>query len=428
MAYGQRFIVLLTSIAVAIAFVLLLNSISQPRSTLSTSSDTQERLNTPSDTQERLEAPSGTQKRLDTPLGTQKRLDAPTGTRERLDAPTGTPAQCAKACSPCSKSPEYWNLTCHDIIETKPKMRPQLDSRRKVMMSFDTENFFYAWFAPITALLWMEAMKWKPVFIFVLRAESDSDIGPVFKYIIRHLEATGAEVIKIRNTLPEPYYLTGMVVMTLRYAASCMDWPDDPYILISDGDMWPMSAEIFNEQTSVEASVHLIWPKENVPGKSVVPSCYIGMNLSTWREVMHIKKGDDMMQTVAGLRNLVSKGSLSKSQQWSIDQYAFTKRLYDWKGFPDKVHFFGRDRARDRLDRGGGGTFAWRSGLLDSHVLRPGFIPQNWPRLRQLAAHFLDEEQMKWVDAYTERFCHLLFCTHNEIAKNKKPAFHPIGA
>ena len=134
-----------------------------------------------------------------------------------------------------------------------------------------------------------------------------------------------------------------------------MDWPDDPYILISDGDMWPMSAEIFNEQTSVEASVHLIWPKEYVPGKSVVPSCYIGMNVSTWREVMHIKKGDDMMQTVAALRNLVSKGSLSKSQQWSIDQNAFTKRLYDWKGFPDKVHFFGRDRARDRLDRGGGG-------------------------------------------------------------------------
>ena len=150
MAYGQRFIVLLTSIAVAIAFVLLLNSISQPRSTLITSSDTQE---SPSDTQERLNTASDTQERLEAPSGTQKRLDAPSGTQKRLDAPTGTPAQCANNCSPCSKSPEYWNLTCHDIIETKPKMRPQLDSRRKVMMSFDTENFFYAWFAPITALL-----------------------------------------------------------------------------------------------------------------------------------------------------------------------------------------------------------------------------------------------------------------------------------
>ena len=415
-----KFIVLLTSIAVAIAIVLLLTSNTQTRPTaslFSTSSVTQERLNTPSDTQERLNTPSGT----------QKRLDAPSSTRERLDAPTGTPAQCANDCSPCSKSPEYWNLTCHDVIETKPKMRPQLDYRRKVILSSDAENYFYAWFAPITALIWMEVMKWKPVFIFVLRAESESDIGPVFRYIIRHLEATGAEVIKIRNTLPEPYYLRNMVVTTSRFAASCEDWPDDPYILISDGDMWPMSVEIFNEQTSVEASVHIIWPKYYVPGKSEVPACYVGMNLSTWREVMHIKEGDDMVQTVAGLRNLVSNGSLSKNAQWSIDQKSFTKRLYNWKGFPNKVHFFVRDRSKDRLDRSEK-TFVWRSGLLDSHVLRPGFIPQNWPRLRQLAAHFLNEEQMKWVDAYTERFCRLLFCTHNEIAKNRKPDFHPGNA
>ena len=148
--------------------------------------------------------------RSDAPLGTQERLDS------HSDAPglSGPPAQCANDCSPCSKSPEYRNLTCHDIIETQAKKRPQLEYRRKVILSSDTENLFYAWFAPITSLLWMEVMKWKPVYIFVYRIESD--IGPVLKYIIRHVEATGAEVIKLRNTLPEPHYFRSMVVSTSR--------------------------------------------------------------------------------------------------------------------------------------------------------------------------------------------------------------------
>lgn len=112
------------------------------------------------------------------------RSDAPLGTQERLDSHSdaglsGPPAQCANDCSPCSKSPEYRNLTCHDIIETQAKKRPQLEYRRKVILSPDTENLFYAWFAPITSLLWMEVMKWKRVYIFVYRTESD--IGPVLK-------------------------------------------------------------------------------------------------------------------------------------------------------------------------------------------------------------------------------------------------------
>lgn len=206
------------------------------------------------------------------------RSDAPLGTQERLDSHSdaglsGPPAQCANDCSPCSKSPEYRNLTCHDIIETQAKKRPQLEYRRKVILSSDTENLFYAWFAPITSLLWMEVMKWKPVYIFVYRTESD--IGPVLKYIIRHVEATGAEVIKLRNTLPEPHYFRSMVVSTSRFVVSCRDWAENPYMLISDGDMWPMSAEIFNQQTSINSSVHIIWPRNYVPVKSVIPACYV---------------------------------------------------------------------------------------------------------------------------------------------------------
>ena len=403
-------------LASAIAIVVILFLILQKNYTHQTNKLRMAKLTTTFDTE--LE-------RSDAPLGTQERLDSPSGTQKRLDALSGSPAQCANHCSPCSKSPEYWNLTCHDIIETQAKKRkPQLEYRRKVILSSDTENVFYAWFAPITSLLWMEVMKWKPVYIFVYRAESD--IGPVFKYIIKHVKAAGAEVIKIRNTLPEPHYLRSMVVSTSRFVVSCRDWPGNPYMLISDGDMWPMSTEIFNQQTSVERLVHILWPKTYVVGKSVIPACYVGMNLSTWREIMHITKGDDMLQTIAGLRNLVGNGSLSKNAQWGVDQKVFTKRLYHWRGFPQNVHFYPHDRSEDRLDRAlMSKRFTWHPGLLDAHLLRPGFTPQHWPQLRQLAALFLNEERMKWVDAYTERFCRLLFCTENAVEDNRKPYFHP---
>ena len=140
---------------------------------------------------------------------------------------------------------------------------------------------------------------------------------------------------------------------------------------------------------------------------------------------MHITKGDDMLHIIAGLRDSVRKGYISNQAQMGVDQRAFTKRLYQWRGFPQKVHFYPHNRSEDRLDRTiGSKRFIWHPGLLDAHLIRPGFTRQNWLRLRQLAVHFLNEEQMKWVDAYTERFCRLVFCTNNAIEGNELAYFH----
>ena len=114
-------------LASAIAIVVILVLIPRKNYTHQTNKFRTAKLTTTFDTE--LE-------RSDAPLGTQERSDSPSGTQKRLNALSGSPAQCANHCSPCSKSPEYWNLTCHDIIETQAKKRkPQLEYRRKVILS-----------------------------------------------------------------------------------------------------------------------------------------------------------------------------------------------------------------------------------------------------------------------------------------------------
>lgn len=296
---------------------------------------------------------------------------------------------CSKACLPCSSSED---LTCRDVLAKKTNLLDLKFNRkkfkRKVVMSSDTMNLFYAWFAPITSLMWYE-MNWTPVVIFVESKSVGTDLE-VFKFIMEQVEAAGGEVIRIWNTLPQPFYLAGMVTTTSRFAVCVEDWPEDTYVLTSDIDMWPLDKRAFDKHTSVSAAAH-IFGDEKYPQ---FYACYNGMNVSTWREVVGFKKGDNILKVIAGMRKEHSRAHMS--WQWSVDQEIFTKRMKNWHDYPHKVHFYGpRNFSTDRLDRSlGAAKFTYSPGqYLDSHVLRPGFNEHNWGQLRALAAHLLNEKQ-----------------------------------
>ncbi len=89
--------------------------------------------------------------------------------------------------------------------------------------------------------------------MFILVYPDDADFTPplLLTFIIKHLEAAGVEVINIVYTLPEPYYLMGMVVMYSRYG------PEDTYVMLSDVDMWPLSKETFERETSTLHAVDI---------------------------------------------------------------------------------------------------------------------------------------------------------------------------
>ncbi len=328
---------------------------------------------------------------------------------------------CPGGCSPC-QSPNN-SQSCAEVIEMSAKVvkMPTREYNRKVIMSLDTVNLFYAWFAPITTLIWYEVMEWQPVFIFLYPNDPDFTPGPLLEFIVKYIEAAGGGVINIVNTLPEPHYLMGMVLMCSRYSICVTDWPEDTYVMISDADIWPLSKETFERETSFPAAAHVFDP----PQSPVFASCYIGMNVSTWREIMGFKKGDDIMKVVAGMRDQYPV-FMEEARQWGIDQEVVTRRIRKWNDFRTQVHFYGHDRSKDRLDRRPGpDKFVWRSGLLDSHLLRPGFVKEHWSKLRELATHILNDEQLKWVDDYAELFCSLVFCTNTTITESGTPVYHP---
>ncbi len=76
-----------------------------------------------------------------------------------------------------------------------------------------------------------------------------------------------------------------------------------------DADMWPVDKNAFDVHTSIPAAVH-VFDVENDP---LYAACYIGMIFSMWREIMGFKKGNDMMEVIAEMRQEDSPGEMSTS-------------------------------------------------------------------------------------------------------------------
>ena len=292
--------------------------------------------------------------------------------------------------------------------------------KRKVILSTDTQHLVYAWYAPITSLIWY-SMGWTPVVIFADTASSSP--GPVFKFIMKNVELAGGEVIKLKSDLPNKYYNVSTIAQVSRFAVCVADWPEDTYVMTSDIDMWPLNKTFFDQQTSFPTAIDLLYAD-----LSEYPVCYIGMNVSMWRRVIGIKKGDSITSVIKGMREEYSRSLLTNRAQWSIDQKMVTRRIKKWSGYPKDIHFyikrFNFRNMKDRLDRAPlHNKDVMPPEYIDSHVLRPGFIKKHWSHLRDIANHFLNDEQMKFIDKYAEDFCYLTYCTDTSVSI--KPLYHP---
>jgi len=58
----------------------------------------------------------------------------------------------------------------------------------------------------------------------------------------------------------------------------------------------------------------------------------------------------------------------------------------------------------DRIDRGGWpANFDWSKKYVDTHLIRPGATPENWPRIRPLIEHYIPK-RLEWVDKYVKEY------------------------
>ena len=335
--------------------------------------------------------------------------------------------KCLQNCVPCFCEGQC----CSKVLSRRPYIPSRVDHKRIVVTSIDTNNYHYSWYAPITALIWQNAMHWKLVLLVVYK--HDEDLTPVLKSILQFAEAAGAEIIYLKNPLKEPQYLTEMVVMQTRYLCGTFDWPEDTYVMITDLDMWPLKRSFFDSSVSADKDVHLLYA--NCFGDPltacIYPACYIGMKISIWREIMEISNQDDIFHDVSRARNQTwaSHAHVGKPKQFRTDQVYFQSKITKWKGFPDRVHFVSRQGSQ-RLDQRSLAQCYYLEAVpdaVDSHVLRPGLVQENWSRLRSLLAHvhILTEEDLLWVDTYGSHYCELMSCTNTPFELSSTPRYHP---
>ena len=330
---------------------------------------------------------------------------------------------CSGKCVPCFCE----ERCCSEVLSRRPYIPSRVDRKRIVVTSIDTNNYFHSWYAPITTLIWQNAMHWKLVLLVVYN--HDEELTPVLKSILEFTEAAGAEIIYLKNPLKEPQYLREMVVTQTRFLCGTFDWPEDTYVMITDLDMWPLNRSFFDSSVSVNKDVHVLYANyfPDPLTARFYPSCSIGMKISTWREIMDISNQDDIFHDVTRAKNATWGLHAGKSKQFQTDQLYFKRKITKWKGFPDRVHFVMRAGPQRLGRRSHAKCFYLEAApnAVESHVLRPGFVQNNWPRLRTLLAHILTEEDLLWVDTYASHFCEIMSCTNTYTEVSSRPHYHP---
>ena len=106
--------------------------------------------------------------------------------------------------------------------------------------------------------------------------------------------------------------------MQIRYLCGTFDWPEDTYVMITDLDMWPLKRSFFDSSVSADKDVHLLYANyfgDPLMPRSLYPSCYIGMKISMWREIMNVSNQDDIFREVARVRDKQLGLNAGKSKQ-----------------------------------------------------------------------------------------------------------------
>jgi len=318
----------------------------------------------------------------------------------------------------------------------------QLQSSRWVVFSSDAQPF-YLFFAPITTLLWSVNIGYTPIVVIVVPTgytrEDTSVPRPqgwkILDLVLARTEEAGGKVgLLYNNKGKDGIIKDGTVSQLSRLYAAALNLSAEDYILTSDVDMFPLSKDHFHQQDFSPLPVHLFYANAYShvfakDGTVMYPLCYIGMKAATWKEVMGIPtetrddgKDVERMQgmVLAAIEDGIARYGKDRWQdsrkqdgdiQWYFDQVLFGEMISKWWGHPQECLKIPRYPFRDRLDRSRWTFTGLReelNGKIDSHVLRPGHIEQNWPKLVQLLAVLLPEDKVAWLQSYRAEFMQIL--------------------
>lgn len=264
------------------------------------------------------------------------------------------------------------------------------------------QSHSYDLFAPLTTAMWAKVVGFKTLcFLTDTAKEWDNPVGHVVK---KALEEAGAVVHHIGVIQG---YQNAQAAQSSRQHAAALDLAGDDILITADVDMMSMDREWFRQHDPARWDFTLYY--SNAYGEKYPPfhcTPYVAATVSKWREVMQLEvRGEIGTQLQANFDRTLGRYHDSWLGWWHDELY-YNSKLKAWNGYPDRCQMIPRQGQppHDRIDRcAWPSSFDWSKKWVDTHLIRPGATPENWPRIRPILEHFIPEK-MEWVDSYVRDY------------------------
>jgi hypothetical protein len=263
----------------------------------------------------------------------------------------------------------------------------------KIIVNTTNEKELYAFFMPLTTMIWNKIIGYSPISIFI--GSEDTWNQPKNKFIKEETQKYG-RIIRI-----EP--VAGMESSTMAqvsrlYASALADLPESDYLLTGDVDMFPLDKKRYHSQDFSQL-FHVFNSDAYEGEEDRYPMCYLGGTVKVWRQIMKIKQLD--------IREAVEDGIVTNpiEQPWNHDELSFYKHLSQsdikYQKLP-RVHTgynFGR------LDRGGWKQLNNLNGMVDAHLLRPG--SDHWGSIFHVIKLLCQKPEIEFANNYYKQYMKL---------------------
>lgn len=277
----------------------------------------------------------------------------------------------------------------YDRNEFNPWLRKceRAYSETSVVMGCDGHHN-YVGGLPLTCKVWNELNNSRAL---VIMAGDKEELIRKNKYQIDWMRDAGARIF---FTPIAAGYRPATTAQVGRLFAHLIPWIDGnrDYLLTSDADMWPLSADWFARNKAPDKLS--LWYANAYAGKQY-PLCYAGAFASIWKDIMG---GDKFAQALASsLVGIPDKESMS---EWCFDEVYFSAQVKKWNGFPVRAHLVDRRGGPpiDRIDRSRWPVAIDIKGMVDAHLVRP--VEKQYDKVRSILVQLMTPEALAWCDNY----------------------------
>ncbi len=278
------------------------------------------------------------------------------------------------------------NIGKNITTETINNMKNKEHTRKAIYSTNNRQDYIF--FAPLTGLMWRHVANYEPI-ILAINEEKENDKR--FEWTLNFCRNLNMEVITI-NTFEKRNPQT--IAQTCRLVAAASNGLNEQYMLTSDADMWPMEHQWFNQNQDKEVDIY----NANAYDNKKYAMCYIGMKANQWRKILDIHENNIEDATKKLLESLPANAS--SDDNWNFDEKIFYDKITRWNGYPNRCNLI--PKTGNRLDRSSW-NYTSSAKFIDAHLLRPGFWPENWKKLRQVLNDKI-KDQMSIVDEFYKEF------------------------